>query len=215
MIILLIFHKITHNLGEFLWFLRLLTFYRDSLFKWAFWIEDLNYDHCTFTRYFVPDSELSVVPRRNNMKPLTINYFYFNLTFKNYNLSLFFLEMIEPYNHKMVWVCKDLKDRVAPMPLLLSESPSTTPGCSSNLSLDTFRNRTSFPDNMFQYPITLTVKNFFLLSHLILLSFTLKIFLLVLSLCILMKVPLHLSCRLSLGTGRPCWGLPRAFSSSG
>lgn len=39
-------------------------------------MEDLNYDHCAFTRYFVPDIELSVL-MRNNMEQFEDKLFYF------------------------------------------------------------------------------------------------------------------------------------------
>lgn len=40
-------------------------------------MEDLNYDHCAFTRYFVPDIELSVVLMRNNMEQFEDKLFLF------------------------------------------------------------------------------------------------------------------------------------------
>jgi len=56
--------------------------------------------------------------------------------------------------------------------------------------------------NLCQCPVTLTVKNFFLLSTLNLPSFSLKPLPLVLSLHALVKVPQQLSCKPPSGTGR-------------
>jgi len=67
----------------------------------------------------------------------------------------------------------------------------------SNLALNTSREgaSTAFLGNLFQCLTTLRVKNLFPISNLNLPSFSLKPLPLVLSLHVLVKVPLQLSCR--------------------
>jgi len=75
----------------------------------------------------------------------------------------------------------------------------------SNLALKTFREGASTTSlgNLFQCLTTLTEKNFFLISNLNLLSFSLKLLPLVLSLQALVKLSLNHSYRSPLSTKRP------------
>lgn len=83
---------------------------------------------------------------------------------------------MQSQDHRLIWVRKDLKDHLVPTNLQWTETPSSTPGCTNPHPVwpeqHTGRSTTSLGN---QCLIVLTVKKFFLLSHLNILSFSLKL----------------------------------------
>lgn len=117
--------------------------------------------------------------------------------------------------HRMAWIERDLKDQLLPIPLTWAGTPlNQVDQCPIQTSYKHWQGwaSTTSMSNLFHCLNACTVENFCWISTLNLLPFSLKPFLLVLSLHVPVNIFLHVSCGLPAGTGRVQLSHPKTFT---